>query len=407
MSVAAGPGVSGPTPRMRIIGVLGLAQILAYGSSYYLPAVLAAPTARDTGWPLPWVVAGLSLGLLVAGLASPRVGRAIDAMGGRPVLAISSILFAAGLLCVGLSPGLPAYLAGWAVIGLGMGAGLYDAAFGTLGKYYGQKARGAIATLTLFGGFASTVCWPLSAYLVETLGWRGTCLAYAGLHLALALPAYLTFLPKLPAAHRRAAEAGGVAPDRVPGRRGGAAFWILAIVVTAASFVTAIMSVHLLTLLQMRGLELAAAVALGAIVGPSQVGARAIEIAIGRYYHPTWTLFASVALIAAGITLLWANFWILAMALAVYGAGLGIESIARGTVPFALFGADEYATLMGRLALPSLAAQAAAPFLGALVIQRSGPATALLILATVSMLNVAVAASLLARRWRVQRSAPT
>jgi len=98
---------------------------------------------------------------------------------------------------LGLAPSLPAYLIAWVLVGAGMGAGLYDAAFGTLGRYFGEDARGAIASLTLFGGFASTVCWPLSAWLVETLGWRGTCLAYVGLHLGMALPAYLAFLPRL------------------------------------------------------------------------------------------------------------------------------------------------------------------------------------------------------------------
>jgi MFS family permease len=149
-----------------VITALGLAQILAWGSSYYLPAVVAKPVAMATGWPLAWIVGGLSLGLLVAGLVSPHVGDMIERHGGRPVLAASSGLLALGLIGLALAPNLPTYLASWLVIGLGMGAGLYDAAFATLGRLYGQEARVAIATLTLFGGFASTACWPLSAFLV-------------------------------------------------------------------------------------------------------------------------------------------------------------------------------------------------------------------------------------------------
>ena len=182
--------------RAVIISALGVTQIFAWGTSYYLPAVLAAPIVADTGWSLAWVVGGLSLGLLTAGLISPWVGRAIALRGGRPVLAVSAGLLAAGLLALALSHSLPAFLMAWLIVGLGMGAGLYDPAFATLGRLYGESGRSAITTLTLFGGFASTVCWPLSAFLEAHFGWRGACLAYAGLQLVVALPIYLFVLPR-------------------------------------------------------------------------------------------------------------------------------------------------------------------------------------------------------------------
>src|SRR3954471_6604209 len=223
LSPTANPASALRPGRGVVTTALGATQILAWGSSYYLPAVLAKPVAADTGWPLPWVVGGLSLGLLVAGLVSPRGGRAVERTGGRPVLALSSALLAAGLAGMGLAPSLPAYLAAWAVVGLGMGAGLYDAAFATLGRLYGREARGAITNLTLFGGFASTVCWPLSAFLVGALGWRGACLAYAGLQLGLALPAHLALLPREPPPVAIAAPPGGpalpVGAGRAPSRR--------------------------------------------------------------------------------------------------------------------------------------------------------------------------------------------
>ena len=338
------------------------------------------------------MVGALSLGLLVAGAVSPWVGRAIDRHGGRPVLAASALLLAAGLAVAGLAPNLPVYLFAWVLIGLGMGAGLYDAAFGTLGRYYGDSARSAIATLTLFGGFASTVCWPLSAFLVETLGWRGTCLAYAGLHVFVALPAYLLLLPNA----GRTAPASRVAHDDEPVNEGAprlvgnrrVAFLLLALVITIASAITSVVSVHLLTILQSRGLELAAAVALGALVGPSQVGARAIEMALGRYYHPVWTMIAAMALMAAGIWLMLADLPFMALPLVFYGAGIGIKSIARGTLPLALFGREGYASMMGRLALPALLAQAVSPFVGALLLQFGGPDLVLYALAATAALNV-------------------
>ena len=375
-----------------------MTQILAWGSSYYLPAVLAKPVAADTGWPLPWVVGGLSLGLLVAGLVSPRVGRAVERTGGRPVLALSSALLAAGLAGLGLAPSLPAYLAAWVVVGLGMGAGLYDAAFATLGRLYGREARGAITNLTLFGGFASTVCWPLSAFLVGALGWRGACLAYAGAP-ARARPAG----PPRPAAaraaagrDRRAAGKHGRPDRRRAGRRRGAAWScsLLASALTLGAAIQGVVSVHLLTMLQARGADLAAAVALGALIGPSQVGARLVEKLLGGRHHPVWTMLAFVVLVALGLGLLAAGFPVLAACLVPYGAGVGIGSIARGTLPLALFGPVGYAALMGRLAMPMLLAGALAPSAGAFLLERAGAPGALAALAGAALVNVVLVAAL-------------
>lgn len=183
--------------RSAVVTALGITQIFAWGCSYYLPAVLAKPITSATGWPLSWVVGALSIGLFVAGLISPIVGRTIQQYGGRAVLALSSVLLALGLVGIGLAQNLPIYLAAWILVGLGMGAGLYDAAFATLGRIYQDKARSAITVLTLFGGFSSTICWPLSGLLVESLGWRSACFIYAGLQLVVSLPIYLLLLPQI------------------------------------------------------------------------------------------------------------------------------------------------------------------------------------------------------------------
>jgi len=376
-----------------LITALGIAQIFAWGSSYYLPAVLAKPIADDTGWPLTWVVGGLSLGLLVAGLISPRVGRTIQRHGGRPVLAASSVLLAAGLGVLALAQTLPVYLGAWVVIGVGMGAGLYDPAFATLGRLYGEAARPVITTLTLFGGFASTVCWPLSAFLVSHVGWRGTCFAYAAFHLIVLLPAYLYAVPR-EAEHPKAHAVGSVATATVSTPRVAHSpifFALLATALTLSAMISTLVSVHLLTILQSRGIDLAAAVALGALVGPSQVGARTIEFFIARYHHPIWTKVASTLLVAIGVAALWASLLLLAVPLLFYGAGIGLESIARGTLPLALFGGPRYAVVMGRLAMPSLIAQAAAPSIGAVLLTVYGPGGALATVATVAVVNFVLA----------------
>lgn len=383
---------NGTAPRLRsIIPVLGFTQILAWGSSFYLLAVLAEPIAGDTGWPLAWIVGGLSLGLLVAGIVSPRVGYAIQRLGGRWVLAVSAVFLGLGLLGLALSPNLPIYILSWLVVGVGMGAGLYDAAFATLGRIYGQGARIAITTLTLFGGFASTVCWPLSALLVSEVGWRNTCLAYAAIHLFILLPLCIFALPRetkreAPATAR--ANHHDTAPVRAVPAGSMHLFILLAVVITISSAISALLSVHLLTILQARDIPLAAAVAFGAIVGPSQVGARAIEMLISRFHHPIWTKFASAIFVATGVGLLWADLPIVAVALVFYGAGIGIESIARGTLPLVVFGERFYPVIMGRIAMPSLIVQAASPLLGAMLIQNLHAIGTLGILFIIALANV-------------------
>src|SRR5215210_4857740 len=193
-------GASAPS-RHTVVAALGFTQIVGYGSSYYLPAVLAGPISRDTGWSLPWVVGGLSIGLLAGGLAAPAIGRAVDRYGGRPLLLLGSLFLAIGLAGVGISNTLWVYLLAWCVIGLGMGAGLYDAAFAALGGWYREQARTPITALTLFGGFASTICWPLTAYLESKVGWRSTCLIYAAIHFFLALPLQAWVLPRFAREH--------------------------------------------------------------------------------------------------------------------------------------------------------------------------------------------------------------
>jgi MFS family permease len=395
--------IAAPSPKV-IVPALGVTQILAWGSSYYLLAVLAKPIAADTGWSLTWIVAGLSVGLLIAGFVSPLVGRQIHRRGGRPVLATSAVLLGLGLLGLALAPNLPTFIAAWTLIGLGMGAGLYDAAFSTLGRLYGQAARHYITTLTLFGGLASTACWPLSAFLVTELGWRGACATYAAIHLAFSLPIYLVVISDRHAPSWAAADKAGThkrlagAPMRLR-----AIFALLATTIMVGSMLSTVISVHLLTMLQAQGLALAAAVALGAMVGPSQVGARFVEMLVSRYHHPIWTKMTSVCLVALGLGLFWAGIPIIAPALVLYGAGIGLESIARATLPLALFGAADYAPIMGRLAMPSLIAQAAAPALSALLIQLLGVEGALGSVVIVAALNVGLVLALVAMtapQWR-------
>jgi hypothetical protein len=387
--------------RRVVISALGVSQILAWGSSFYFPAVFAEPIVRDTGWSLGTVVGGTSLGLLVAGLISPQVGRLIGRHGGRPVLLASSLFYAAGLTGVGLAPVLPVYLLGWVLIGIGMGSGLYDAVFAALGRIYGSEARQPITNLTLFGGFASTVCWPLSAFMIEHAGWRGACLIYAGLHLLLSLPLQMAVVRP---AQASGVAAPGAADASTPGEppriaHEGLIFALLALVLSLAAAIGSIVVVHLLIFLQAKGVDFAVAVGLGTLFGPAQVGARVVERLFGARYHPIWTMIGACGLMALGLVLLWAGFPFLILTIVIYGAGYGVSWIGRGTLPLALFGPLRFPQLMGRLAFPSLIVQALAPSAGALLIEAAGADAAIAALTVLAMLNL----GLIGMLWRLCR----
>jgi MFS family permease len=361
---------------------------LGWGTSFYFPAVLAGPIVADTGWSLFWVVSGTSIGLLVAGLISPRVGAFIDRNGGRPVLTLSSLLYAAGLAVIGLAPNLPVYLAGWVLLGGGMGTGLYDAVFAALGKLYGEEARAPITNLTLFGGFSSTICWPLSALLAANFGWRGACLIYAALHIVIALPLQMAVMPPLKDAQSGVVTSGASRAAVSLTRRERRFYLLLALILAISSAIGSSVIVHFMIFLQARGADLALAVTLGTLFGPAQVGARVIERLFGNHYHPIWTMIASCGLMLVGLLMLLGGFPFLALTILIYGGGYGIMWIARGTLPLALFGAERYAPLIGRLAFPALITQALAPSAVALLIEGQGAGATMAVLTAFATLNV-------------------
>lgn len=349
-----------------VASLLGVAQTLAWATTFYLPAVVAPQVIAERGDDPALTYGAFSLALLIAGLAAPRTGRAIEQRGGRPVLVLSSCVLAAGLSMLGLLPGLGGWFAGWVVIGLGMALGLYEAAFATLGMLFGRQARRPITIVTLFAGFASTIGWPMTAALVPLLGWRGTCLAYAAINLVLVLPLYLA-LPRAAAPEATAAGEGaaaGPAPEEAPPPAAWArrVMLLLAIFFTLRAFISATFAVHVVALLGGLGLGVAGAVAVAALQGPSQVAGRVVEFVVARRAHPLTVARAGAALLPLGVlALLLAGPGAAAAFVICYGASNGVLTISRGAVPLVLFGPRGYPTRMGRLALPILLAQAVAP----------------------------------------------
>ena len=387
-----GPSTASPIDHRLVVSALGIGQILAWGTSFYFPAVFAAAIVGDTGWPLGLVVGGTSIGLLVGGLISPQVGAIIERRGGRPVLLASSLFYALGLTGVALSPILPVYLLAWVAIGIGMGTGLYDAVFATLGRLYGSKARGPITNLTLFGGFASTVCWPLSAFMIDHIGWREACLVYAALHVCLVLPLQMAVIRR--ASARTASTLAQADELRSPGlapvEREGLIFILVALVLSLTAGVGAIVLVNFMVFLQSTGVDYTTAIALGTLFGPAQVGARLIESLFGNRYHPIWTMIASCTAMAVGLLMLFSHFPVLVLIILVYCGGYGIFWIGRGTLPLALFGPLRFPRLMGKIAFPSLIVQALAPSAGAWLIESHGPHATIGVLTVLALINLVI-----------------
>ncbi|MGU3385166.1 MFS transporter [Methylobacterium sp. D53M] len=378
-------------PRPTIAGnvALGVTQIVLWGGTFFLTAVVSDPIVAETGWPQAMVVGALSLAIFVSGLPAPFVGRMIRRHGGRPVLVAGATIIAAGLVLMAVAQSLPVFLLAWMVAGLGMSAALYDPLFAAIGQAYGAAARGAMTQIAISSGFAVSLCWPATRFLVDHVGWRGACLTYAILSVALVVPLFAWALPARsrgavePAAAPRPYEpTGSTEAARLPAER------LLAVTFTMAAMIMTATSVQLLNLLQTLGVGATAAVALTGLIGPAQVGVRVVELALGRRAHPAWSLLLSSASVGLGLLLLATIPSLAWLAMLLYGAGNGMRTVVRGTLPLALYGQDQYAAAMGRLARLPLLGQAITPLACGYVAERLGLLPLLEVMLAVAAINL-------------------
>ena len=380
-----------------MVCALGATQTLAWASSTYLPAILAAPIARDLGVSRATVFGAFSVSLLVMAAAGPAVGRAIDRAGGRHMLMWSNLVLAAGLALLGAADHVATLFAAWCILGAGMAMGLYDAAFAALVRIYGVDARKPITGITLIAGFASTVGWPLSAFMDAQIGWRGACLVWAGLHLLVALPMNWRLIPAVadaqpapPKGTPAAGQADAVADPADAGARR-RSFAMLAVYFASTAFVTSAYASHLPGLLTAMGAGAAGAVLAAALLGPAQVAARLVEFgAISRYrVQALTTARVATALHPLACLILGVFGGPLGFAAAfalLHGAGNGMITIAKGTLPLALFGATGYGLTQGWLGVGARLMQATAPYAFGLVLDVFGGRVALAISAALSLL---------------------
>ena len=392
-------------PLWLVITGLGITQIIGWGTTYYALGALSPDIAAATGWSKTLIFGAFSAALLVSGLISARAGRLLDRRSGRAVMMAGSALAALGLLVIGIAPHPLAYAAGWLILGFAMRLATYDAAFASLAQIAGAGARRAISYLTLFGGLASTVFWPLSHVLSSAVGWGNTMLVFAALHLLVCLPIHWAVLGGARGEQEGPlAEPDAAPPLTGPERRGAMALFAAAIALNGLVF--SAISAHVVPLFEGLGFAGAEAVAMAALIGPAQVASRIGEILLGRRLAAT-----TLGLIAFGLLpLALAVFGLggfsagAAMLFALlYGASNGLVTIAKGAVPLVLFGRKGYGELLGILAAPNLALNAVAPLLFALLLDRATAPVAL------AWAGVAALASALCMGWlaRRHRTRPT
>jgi predicted MFS family arabinose efflux permease len=348
-------------PHAALLSALGIAQIVSWGTLFYAIGVLGTPMRAELGVSELHLFGAFAAGLLAAGTLAPVAGRAIDRHGGRRVLATGSALGGAASLLLAVAPDGAVMTLGWLVAGAAMSACLYDPAFATLSQHLGERYRRGVTVLTLWGGFASTVFWPLSQLLLEAFGWRATWLLYAALHLGVCLPIHLLMVPV------RARDAASQVPDRESGQAALAvtpALRGLALAFAIATFVFGVIAVHLVNLLTSAGLTAREAVVIAMLVGPMQVAGRVAELLFARRVRAVRVGIVAFALMLIALLALWrvhgAGLAALVFVVA-YGWGNGLITIVKGTAPAELFGRETLGALLGYLARASQYAKAVAP----------------------------------------------
>ena len=354
-------------PSTRLTIRLGITQIVGWGSGFYLPAILAVPISQDLGISTEYFFWAFTLSLLASGLLGPRVGKAIDRYGGRKVLPIGTLSFAAGLAILALSINFPMLVVGWILIGIGASMGNYDAAFATAVNFFAEKSNKVIAGITVFAGFSSTISWPLTTLMLQQFGWREAVWLWVLLHLLVNLPLHMT-IPK--SEMREVTDLTGPIRKLVRNKfRLDLLVVIFAVMFALEGFIVSSVNTTLPFLLTELGASSGIALLAATILGPSQVLARVLMVALDRWLTPMRVAFISIVAHPLGVVLV-LLFGVDALIpfVILHGIGVGLNPFIRGSLPLLFFGADHYGQRQGYIMMLSKIISALSPTLLTLLV---------------------------------------
>ncbi len=392
------------SPTVRVTLGLGFTQIVGWGTTYLMPSVLGRHIQDDLGMPSELIFAGITVMFGVGAFCAPRVGRIVDRTGARKLMTVGSLIYALALTALAFSVGPISYLLCWAIMGVASTLALNTPSSIALVQVAGPRARQAIAMLTIIGGLASTVFWPLTGILDAAVGWRSTLLIYAMIHFAACAPIHFLVLPHRPPIHPPPANpivaGGGMAPAELS-----RAFLLLSISLSFGAFVFSGVQVHMIEILRGLGHAPASALLLASLIGPAQVCIRLFELMFGHRYSIMRSAVAGSAMLPVGLclALIAGDAFTVALAVMVaYGISNGLKAVQRATLPLALFGRAQFGAYMGRLALPQGIVAATSPPAMAAVLSQLGTPAALWISFTAAAISL-VAMVLLARMARSVR----
>jgi MFS family permease len=393
------------SPTARAIAGLGFTQIVGWGTTYLMPSVLGRDLQRDLGLSPELVFAGITVMFAINAVCSPRIGKVVDRIGARSLMATGSLVYALSLVGLASAQGLVSYLACWAVMGIGSALALSTPSSIAVVQIAGPGARQAIALLTIVGGFASSVFWPISGALNAAIGWREILLIYAALHLLACAPIHWLILPRRPPTHPAPTAAATPASAGVAPEEAERVYRLLAITLSFGAFVFTGVQLQMIEMMRGLGHPAASALLLASLIGPSQVGIRIFELLFGhRYSIMRSAVFGSLMLpVGLGLALAAGHSFVVALfVVATYGMSNGLKAVQRATLPLALFGRAQFGAYMGRLALPQGIVAAVAPPIMASVLHRFGTAGALWLCFGFATISLA-AMILLAQRGRAVR----
>ena len=374
-----------------VVSALGLTQILGYGTLYYSFSILAPGMAQDLGLSLAQVFGFFSVSLFIGGLSAIYIGRQMDRLGAATIMAAGSALASLMLVLCAAAPSIATFAMAIILLEISSGMVQYQAAFATLVESDAHSASRSITYLTLIGGFASTIFWPITTMLANHLSWREIYLVFAALNFLVCMPLHIWIRSLGKTAHGAPVGARPTVVGAVPPQRRQRTMLIVSVAFALLGFTLSAMLVHLVPMLGSLGLG-AAAVVIGSLFGPAQVFSRLINMIFGKRLSPTGLAVLSAGLIVSGVVILLISAdWLPgAVAFAIcLGLGSGINSIAQGSLPLYLAGSEGYGAMTGKLTAARLAVGAVAPFAFAFALETVGLRFALAATASLGAISIA------------------